>query len=176
MRGAGAEERAERLQYVAVALEELPERLRHLLRGYFIEQRPIAVVAAQVEASEARAEQLLVEGLRLLDALGAVDPAAEADPGPASGRTTAYVRIVAARYAARSAPATVTEVAQRASAWPDLGPTRVTGRAQTVGGRARPAKGARSTRVGAGGDRLPGIRKHRSSRPQGGRRERRSPR
>ena len=55
LRGAGAEERAERLQYVAVALEELPERLRHLLRGYFIEQRPIAVVAAQVEASEARA-------------------------------------------------------------------------------------------------------------------------
>ncbi|CAI9401106.1 sigma-70 family RNA polymerase sigma factor [Nocardioides sp. T2.26MG-1] len=106
--------RHERVQCLVVAVEELPERLRHVARGYFLEQRPMAELAAEVGASEACAEQLRTEALVLLrDALAtamSAAPVGPADTGeggdherPHARRRTAYTRLVAQQYAARRA-------------------------------------------------------------------------
>ncbi len=109
-RDAGPEEAAlgaERSQYLAAAVEELPERLRRVVRGYFIEQRPMAELAAELGVSESRISQLRAEALVLLrDALaGAFDPhLATPHPNPdgvAARRRLAYTSAVASRYAAR---------------------------------------------------------------------------
>ena len=96
----------ERVQCVALAVEELPERLRHLAHGYFIEQRPMADLAAEIGASEARAVELRTEALVLLrDAVGAAMDAdrpedTELDDAHAR-RRLAYTRAVAVQYAER---------------------------------------------------------------------------
>ena len=115
-RDPGPEEAAlqvERSQYLAAAVEELPERLRHVVRGYFIEQRPMAELAAELGVSESRISQLRAEALVLLrDALAeALDPhlvTPHSNPdGVAARRRLAYTSAVAARYAARrTLPAT----------------------------------------------------------------------
>jgi RNA polymerase sigma factor for flagellar operon FliA len=98
-----------RRECIEVALEALPERLQRVARGYFLEQRPMAEVAAEVGASESRAAQLRDEALVLLrDALattlgsGTVS-AEDGDPmaDPQELRRVAYTRAVAAQYAAR---------------------------------------------------------------------------
>ncbi len=99
--------RAERTRYLAAAVEELPERLRRVVRGYFIEQRPMAELAAELGVTESRISQLRAEALVLLrDALAeAFDPhLATPHPNPdgvAARRRLAYTSAVAARYAAR---------------------------------------------------------------------------
>ncbi|ABL83947.1 sigma-70 family RNA polymerase sigma factor [Nocardioides sp. JS614] len=99
--------RAERAQYLAAAVEELPERLRHVVRGYFIAQRPMAELAAELGVSKSRISRLQTEALALLrDALAeAFDPhLATPHPNPdgvAARRRLAYTSAVAARYAAR---------------------------------------------------------------------------
>ncbi|HYF74569.1 MAG TPA: FliA/WhiG family RNA polymerase sigma factor [Nocardioides sp.] len=99
--------RVERVACIALAVEELPHRLRHVARGYFIEQRPMADLAAEIGASEARATELRTEALVLLrDALAAAmgpdRPATtEVDGGAHGRRRLAYTRAVAVQYAAR---------------------------------------------------------------------------
>lgn len=114
-RPAHPDRRDERREYVEAALDELPERLRLVVRGYFVEQRPMAAVAAQAGASEARAVQLLVEGLGLLRDALALAFGPSADTGPVtSTRAASYARTVAARYAAR--PVRAPREEQRTSA------------------------------------------------------------
>ncbi|HEY0952478.1 sigma-70 family RNA polymerase sigma factor [Nocardioides sp.] len=118
-RDAGPEEaalRAERSHYLADAIEELPERLRHVVRGYFLDQRPMAELAAELGVTESRISQLRAEALVLLrDALaGAFEPhlaTPHTNPdGVAARRRLAYTSAVASRFAARrSMPARLEE-------------------------------------------------------------------
>lgn len=106
-------ERRERRECIAVALETLPERLQRVARGYFLEQRPMAELAAELGVTESRISQLRAEALVLLrDALAdAFDPhLAQPHPNPngvAARRRQAYTKAVAASYAAqRTLPST----------------------------------------------------------------------
>lgn len=106
-------ERAERLEYVADAVAELPERLRAVVRGYFIEERPMAELAAELGVTESRISQLRAEALVLLrTALAdAFEPSVGADVAPVSGvvarRRAAYTSAVMARNQARRRTAVV---------------------------------------------------------------------
>jgi RNA polymerase sigma factor for flagellar operon FliA len=109
-RDAGPAERAEhleRVRYLADAVEELPEKMQFVVRGYFLEERPMAELAAELGVTESRISQLRAEALVLLrDALAeAFDPhLATPHPNPdgvAARRRLAYTSAVAARYAAR---------------------------------------------------------------------------
>ncbi|WP_230487134.1 sigma-70 family RNA polymerase sigma factor [Nocardioides anomalus] len=99
-------EHRERLQYLEAAVVELPERLRHVVQGYFIDERPMAELAEELGVTESRISQLRAEALVLLrDALNtALDPElvapAERPEGVAARRRTAYFRAVADRHAA----------------------------------------------------------------------------
>ncbi|WP_296607233.1 sigma-70 family RNA polymerase sigma factor [Nocardioides sp.] len=115
-RGLGPEDevlRGERVRYLAAAVAELPERLQHVVRGYFLEERPMAELAAELGVTESRISQLRAEALVLLrDALAeAFDPhLAQPHPNPngvAARRRLAYTKAVAASYAAqRNLPST----------------------------------------------------------------------
>ncbi|WP_296607235.1 sigma-70 family RNA polymerase sigma factor [Nocardioides sp.] len=100
-------EHLERVRYLADAVDELPERMQHVVRGYFLEERPMAELAAELGVTESRISQLRAEALVLLrDALAeAFDPhLAQPHPNPngvAARRRLAYTSAVAARYAAR---------------------------------------------------------------------------
>lgn len=100
-------ERAERLAYLADAIAELPERLGVVVRGYFLEERPMAELGAELGVTESRVSQLRAEALVLLrGALAAgLEPQLAEEPahpgGVAARRRTAYAESVAARYAAR---------------------------------------------------------------------------
>lgn len=99
-------EHRERLQYLVAAVTELPERLRAVVQGYFIEERPMAELAAELGVTESRISQLRAEALVLLrEALNsALDPELvtphERPEGVAARRRSAYVRAVADRHAA----------------------------------------------------------------------------
>jgi len=100
-------EQAERLDYLVDAIEELPERLRAVVRGYFLEERPMAEIAAELGVTESRISQLRAEALVLLrGALAeALEPhLAERAPdaaGIVARRRATYAASVAARHAAR---------------------------------------------------------------------------
>lgn len=105
---------AERLQYLQEAIVELPERLRAVVTGYFIDERPMAELAAELGVTESRISQIRAEALVLLrDALNAaLDPdrlQPHAKPnGCVARRRDAYVAAVAERHAAaRSVRATL---------------------------------------------------------------------
>jgi RNA polymerase sigma factor for flagellar operon FliA len=58
---AGPEEmliRRERMGYLAHAVEALPERLRVVIKGYFFEEQPMALIAAELGVTESRVSQL----------------------------------------------------------------------------------------------------------------------
>lgn len=104
-------EHRERLAYLVDAIEELPERLRIVVREYFLAERPMAEIAATLGVTESRVSQIRAEALVLLrDAMNsALDPAlVPAHPRPdgcAAQRRAAYFDAVAARHAShRSAP------------------------------------------------------------------------
>lgn len=110
--GAGPEASAmstERVEYLADAIAELPERLAAVVRGYFLEERPMARIAAELGVSESRISQLRAEALVLLrDALHtALDPELalpEARPSGVVGRRRAsYASAVVERHAQRHA-------------------------------------------------------------------------
>jgi len=73
----------ERVGYLYDAIEALPERLRTVVTRYFLEERPMAEVAAELGVTESRVSQLRSEALSLLkdginaqlnpDALGTPD-------------------------------------------------------------------------------------------------------
>jgi len=102
-------EHRERLQYLDEAITELPERLRQVVRGYFIDERPMAELAEELGVSESRISQMRAEALVLLkDALNSaldpelVTPHARPD-GCAARRRDDYFRAVAERHAAANA-------------------------------------------------------------------------
>jgi RNA polymerase sigma factor for flagellar operon FliA len=102
-------DRTERLDYLADAIRELPERLRTVITGYFLEERPMREIAAELGVTESRISQLRAEALVLLrGALAtALEPhlAEQVDEQPrlATRRREAYAGAVAARHAARHA-------------------------------------------------------------------------
>ncbi|NAZ83879.1 sigma-70 family RNA polymerase sigma factor [Kineococcus sp. R8] len=56
----------ERLGYLRSAVAALPERLRAVVEGYFIAERPMAELAEELEVSESRISQMRAEALVLL--------------------------------------------------------------------------------------------------------------
>lgn len=98
-------EHHERLGYLDDAITELPERLRQVIRGYFIDERPMSELADELGVSESRVSQMRAEALVLMrDALNtALDPdLVDKHPRPdgcAARRRDVYVRSVAQRHA-----------------------------------------------------------------------------
>ena len=95
----------ERLTYMVEAVAELPERLRTVVEQYFLAERPMAEIAAELGVSESRVSQIRAEALILLR--GALDRALEpesvVEPGKTTGcvarRRESYYSAVAARHA-----------------------------------------------------------------------------
>ncbi|NIZ93046.1 sigma-70 family RNA polymerase sigma factor [Kineococcus rubinsiae] len=56
----------ERLGYLRSAIAALPERLKVVVEGYFIAERPMAELAEELEVSESRISQMRAEALVLL--------------------------------------------------------------------------------------------------------------
>ncbi|GAA0320254.1 FliA/WhiG family RNA polymerase sigma factor [Kineococcus aurantiacus] len=56
----------ERLGYLRSAVAVLPERLRHVVEGYFVQERPMAELAEELGVSESRISQMRAEALTLL--------------------------------------------------------------------------------------------------------------
>ncbi|MBC2962436.1 sigma-70 family RNA polymerase sigma factor [Nocardioides deserti] len=100
---------AERLQYLQEAIAELPDRLRAVVQGYFLDERPMAELAAELGVSESRISQIRAEALVLLrDALNAALDPERLQPHPkpngcVARRRDAYVAAVAERHAAARA-------------------------------------------------------------------------
>lgn len=105
---------AERLGYLRDAIAELPERLRHVVTEYYLNQRPLTEIADSLGVTQSRASQLRGEGLDLmreaLQRLWTSTPrgprsglpsspagARPADSGVRSRRREAYVQAVARR-------------------------------------------------------------------------------
>lgn len=57
---------AERMGYLRDAVSELPERLRIVVSGYYLQQRPLTEIATELGITQSRASQLRSEGLDLL--------------------------------------------------------------------------------------------------------------
>jgi RNA polymerase sigma factor for flagellar operon FliA len=99
-------EHRERLTYLIEAVAELPDRLRIVICDYFLEERPMAEIAAELGVTESRVSQMRAEALVLLrDALnheldpGLLQPHARPQ-GSAARRRETYFAAVAARHAA----------------------------------------------------------------------------
>ncbi len=100
---------AERLGYLRDAIAELPDRLRQVVTAYYLQQRPLTEIAAQLGVTQSRASQLRGEGLDLmreaLQALWTATPGGprssahehSGDPGVRSRRRDAYVKAVSQR-------------------------------------------------------------------------------
>ncbi|HEX6515083.1 MAG TPA: sigma-70 family RNA polymerase sigma factor, partial [Nocardioidaceae bacterium] len=106
-------EHREKLAYLHDAVQELPERLRVVVEGYFFGERPMAELAEELGVTESRISQLRAEAVSLLrDAMNSalspelVTPHAKPD-GCAARRREAYFSSVAAHrsFAARLAGA-----------------------------------------------------------------------
>ncbi|MBZ5739060.1 sigma-70 family RNA polymerase sigma factor [Nocardioides mangrovi] len=103
-------ERTEQLEYLADAISELPERLQMVVRGYFLEQRPMAEIGELLGVTESRVSQLRAEALVLLRRVmtEALEPQLAEAPadraGVAERRKAEYVDSVVARHAARRVP------------------------------------------------------------------------
>lgn len=106
---------AEKIGYLRDAIAELPERLRHVVTAYYLQQRPLTEIAEQLGVTQSRASQLRGEGLDLmreaLQTLWSATPGGPAfpkqietvtttagmDPGVRSRRRDAYVQAVSRR-------------------------------------------------------------------------------
>jgi RNA polymerase sigma factor for flagellar operon FliA len=84
----------EKLGYLHEAIEQLPERLRHVVVAYFFEQRQMSDIGAELGVTESRVSQLRAEALRMLkDGMNsqlepALAPAPAAAPSPRPARST----------------------------------------------------------------------------------------
>jgi RNA polymerase sigma factor for flagellar operon FliA len=102
-RGAGPEDlllHRERIGYLHDAIAALPDRLRVVITGYFLHERPMAELAGDLGVSESRISQLRAEALSLLkDGMNAqLDPALVARPdkdGCVARRRASYFSKVA---------------------------------------------------------------------------------
>jgi RNA polymerase sigma factor for flagellar operon FliA len=110
---------AERIGYLRDAIAELPERARHVVTGYYLENRPLTELADELGVTQSRASQLRAEALDLLhealsrlltDDARAGSAAPSRAPGTAPGtegdgvrtrRRDAYVSAVAHRSTVR---------------------------------------------------------------------------
>jgi RNA polymerase sigma factor for flagellar operon FliA len=88
----------ERHAYLGDAIEALPERLRHVVVGYFFEERPMLELAAELGVSESRISQMRAEALGLLkEGINSqLDPEAQ----PAESTSTRVARRKSAYFAA----------------------------------------------------------------------------
>ncbi len=103
----------ERLGYLQAALAALPERLRAVAVGVYLEQRPMAEIAAELGVTESRVSQLRSEALVMLrDAVNSqLDPErVPAQPNPegivARRREALYAQVAAHAAAAGLGPRT----------------------------------------------------------------------
>jgi RNA polymerase sigma factor for flagellar operon FliA len=107
----------EQLGYLRDAVAALPERLRIVITGYFLNERPMAEIAAELGVSESRVSQLRAEALVLMrDGLNAhLNPDMLDSPSRPGGcvarRREAYYAEIGARG----------DLRQRLSAMPDAG-------------------------------------------------------
>ena len=77
----------ERIGYLHNAIDALPERLKIVVTRYFLEERPMAEVAAELGVTESRVSQLRAEAMTLLkDGMNAqLNPAAVSAPARPDG-------------------------------------------------------------------------------------------
>lgn len=100
-------ERTEQLEYLSDAIAELPQRLQLVVRGYFLEQRPMAEIGEELGVSESRVSQLRAEALVLLRRVmaEALEPHLAEAPaergGVAERRKAEYADAVHTRHASR---------------------------------------------------------------------------
>jgi RNA polymerase sigma factor for flagellar operon FliA len=101
---------AERSGYLRDAIAELPERVRRVVTGYYLEHRPLTELAEELGVTQSRASQLRAEGLDLLrEALTrllgvgtlAAEGVSEESDGVRARRRDAYVAAVAKRSTVR---------------------------------------------------------------------------
>lgn len=98
-------EHAELLTYLMESVAELPERLRAVITGYFVEERPMAELAAELGVTESRISQMRAEALVLLRGVlhRELDPELEQAPARPQGcvarRRETYYAAVATRHA-----------------------------------------------------------------------------
>ena len=100
-------EHRESQAYVRDAVANLPERLRHVIVGYFIEERPMAELAQELGVTESRISHMRSEALSLMaeairSATGEALEDATAETGVAKRRRSAYCAAVAATSDFRS--------------------------------------------------------------------------
>ena len=98
---------AERLGYLRDAVAELPTRLRKVVSGYYLEQRPLTELAEELRVTQSRVSQLRAEGLEFLrealnrllenDARAGAEASSSVPPGARARRREAYVDAVARR-------------------------------------------------------------------------------
>jgi RNA polymerase sigma factor for flagellar operon FliA len=93
----------EKIGYLHQAISALPERLRTVVESYFLDERPMAVIATELGVTESRVSQLRAEALTLLrDGINSqLDPdqvaGADRPEGCVARRRAAYYADVAAR-------------------------------------------------------------------------------
>lgn len=110
---------AERLHWLRAAVHTLPERLRVVIEGLFVEDRSVAELADQLGVTQSRISQLRTEALTLLrDGLNAnlepeLVPTVERPDGVAERRRQTYFASVAARAAMAAAPNGVVPLPRR---------------------------------------------------------------
>jgi RNA polymerase sigma factor for flagellar operon FliA len=102
---------AERVGYLRDAIAELPERARHVVIGYYLENRQLTELADELGVTQSRASQLRAEALDLLhealtrlltdDSRVPKMPAAADPDGVRARRREAYVQAVAKRSGVR---------------------------------------------------------------------------
>lgn len=93
----------EQLGFLYDAIEELPERLRFVVRSYFFEQRQMSDIAAELGVTESRISQLRAEALTMLrHGMKAQAGHGESPAEERSGRSAAKLASYAAAVASRS--------------------------------------------------------------------------
>jgi RNA polymerase sigma factor for flagellar operon FliA len=101
---------AERIGYLRDAIAELPERARHVVTGYYLENRQLTELAEELGVTQSRASQLRSEALELLhealtrlltDDSRAATPTHTDHDGIRTRRREAYIHAVAHRSTIR---------------------------------------------------------------------------
>lgn len=96
----------ERTSYLIAAVSALPERLRAVVQGYFLEERPMVELATELGVTESRISQMRAEALVMLkDGLNAMlapeaQEALERPSGCVARRKAAYYDAIAVEFAA----------------------------------------------------------------------------